>query len=579
VITILNENGEDWADLVEFYDKHRVVESVDGVLYDAYGKQIRKMKNKELQDVSGVDDNNLIDDNRLKKHNFYHKVFPYTVGYEVVIKYKTTLFFPGWVPQGSEKLSVIKSSVTYVLPENYTLRYRMWNYKGEPSVTTDRGKKILTWSAADMHAIIREPNSPDWHELTTYVAFGPSEFQMDDYKGNMSSWQDFGKFVYALKLGRDQLPDAIRQKVHELADAIPDPKKKIQVLYEFMQKHTRYISIQLGIGGWQPFEASFVANKGYGDCKALTNYMYSILKESGIQSYYSIIRAGEGRGRINEDFPSQQFNHVILCVPVEKDTMWLECTSQSQPAGYLGDFTCNRYALLIDENGGKLIRTPGYGMKENIQLRKIKAKLDESGSLELTSNSKYTALQQDFLHGMINALAKDKQKEYLQRRLDFATYNINSFGYTENKSSLPSIDEKLDITVTNYANLTGRRLFIMPNIMSKATQKMKTDEDRKYDLVIKTEYRYIDSVEIELPAGYEAESVPQDVMIETKFGKYIASARLKGNTISYYRSMEQYSGRFPAGMYKDWVSFLDAIYKADHNKMVLVKKEGSLKAF
>src|SRR5574342_1196313 len=105
----------------------------------------------------------------------------------------------------------------------------------------------------------------------------------------MNSWQDFGKFIYALKQGRDELPPEIKQKVHELTDGIADTKEKINVLYGYMQKNTRYVSIQLGIGGWQPFDAKYVAKKGYGDCKALSNYMYSILKEAGIKSYYAVI--------------------------------------------------------------------------------------------------------------------------------------------------------------------------------------------------------------------------------------------------------------------------------------------------
>ena len=66
-----------------------------------------------------------------------------------------------------------------------------------------------------------------------------------------------------------------------------------------MQNNTRYISIQLGIGGWRPFEAAYVASKGYGDCKALSNYMYSLLKEAGILSYYTLVKAGAGEEDIN----------------------------------------------------------------------------------------------------------------------------------------------------------------------------------------------------------------------------------------------------------------------------------------
>src|SRR5690606_29575405 len=182
-----------------------------------------------------------------------------------------------------------------------------------------------------------------------------------------------------------------------------------------------------------------------------TNYMYSILKEVGITSYYSLIRAGENAKYITEDFPSQQFNHVILSVPIHEDTIWLECTSQTMPAGYLGDFTTDRPALIVDEKGGKMVRTPKYAMDQNLQIRNIKAVLGENGTLSTNIHTRYTGLQQDNLHGMINALSKEKIKEILVEQWDFSTYDVDKFEYKEQKSALPSIDESLDITVSNYA--------------------------------------------------------------------------------------------------------------------------------
>jgi Domain of Unknown Function with PDB structure (DUF3857) len=573
VITVLNDNGDDWAVFSEYYDKLREVSSVQGFLYDAAGNQLKKMKTKDLEDLSGVDDISLIDDNRIKRHNFYYKVYPYTVEYDVEIHYRNTLFFPTWAPQGGEKLSVEKSQVTIVCPEDYQFRYKAFRYSSEPVIAVENKKRASTWAVSNMSAIVREVYQPPLQEITTVVIFGPTEFQVGDYKGNMQSWQDFGKFIYALKQGRDVLPQNIKLTVHQLADGISDERKKIQVLYEYMQKNTRYISIQLGIGGWQPFDAGFVASKSYGDCKALSNYMFSILKEAGVRSSYTVVKAGRNAKGITADFPSQQFNHVILFVPLKNDTVWLECTSQTVPAGYMGGFTGNRYALAVDETGGTLVRTPRYGLKENLQVKKIKAVLLDDATLQVKAESSYGGEQQDELHMLINGLSKEKLKEYLHDQLDFATYDIKSFNYTQNKSSLPAIDESLDITVSNYATITGKRIFIVPDVMTRIPSKLAADTARKYDLELGYEYKDVDSVEIELPKGYEPEAMPQDVSINSMFGKYNCSVKLKDNKLLYYRSVERYSGHFPAKDYNDLVKFIETIYKADRNKVVLVKNE------
>jgi transglutaminase-like putative cysteine protease len=112
------------------------------------------------------------------------------------------------------------------------------------------------------------------------VLFAPAAFEIQGYKGEMNSWQEFGKFQYILNSKRDELPANIIQQVNELTAGASDNAEKVKLLYAFLQKNTRYISVQLGLGGWQPIEASRVAQTGYGDCKALTNYMHSLLKRS-----------------------------------------------------------------------------------------------------------------------------------------------------------------------------------------------------------------------------------------------------------------------------------------------------------
>jgi len=570
-LTILNENGDKHAAFQQSYDRFVEIKGIAGILFDAMGNKVKELKNKDVQDFSGVSDISLMEDNRVKYHSFYYKVYPYTVEYVLELKYNGTMFYPSWQPLEDEYFSVQQSKFIFECPLNYEFRHKAFHYNGQAvEQTTD--KKRMTWEIKEAPAIIRESYSPSLRHLTTYIMFGPTEFEMQAYKGNMKSWQDLGKFIYTLKQGRDELPPNIKQKVHEIADPVTDAREKIRLLYEYMQKNTRYVSIQLGIGGWQPFDAKYVATKGYGDCKALSNYMYSILKEAGIKSYYTLIGAGRTKPNLETEFPSSQFNHVILCAVINaNDSVWLECTSQTLTSGYLSDFTDDRYALLIDETGGNLVHTPKYGLKENLQQRTILAKLDAEGLLKADIKTNYSGIQQDHLHMLINDLSKDKVKEYLDEELEFATYIVNNFNYKENKKLIPEIEETLSINVDHYATVSGKRLFIEPNIMTKSSRKLKSGEERKYDIELDMEYSDADKIEIEIPAGYKPESIPQDAIVESKFGKYRSTVKVDQNKIIYTRSMQQFSGFFQKTDYIEMVKFYDAIYKADRNKLVFIK--------
>lgn len=571
VMTVLDEKGDRYAYMVKGYDKFTSIESMDGTLYDANGKKLKSVKKNDIKDQSNTQEINLADDNRIKYHNFYYKIYPYTVEYETEIIKRETMFYPDWNPVVNEHVAIERSTMTVEVPKDYVLRYKCYNCI-EPVLSGD-DKKQYKWELSNFAAITKEYASPAWKKIVPYILIAPSQFQIEDYAGNMSDWAELGKFVYALNKGKDVLPDNIKQKVHQLTDGLSTREEKVQALYNFLQNNTHYISIQLGIGGWRPFDAAYVSSKAYGDCKALSNYMVSLLKEAGILSYYTLVQAGDDEQDIITEFPSQQFNHVITCIPNGKDTIWLECTSQTEVPGYMGEFTGNRHALLITEQGGKLVSTPTYSYKENVKQRTITASVNEEGHLTAQVRTNYKAIARDYIHQVIHGLSNDKIKEYLKERIDLPSFEVKQFSYKENRNLLPSIDETVDLVANHYASISGKRIFIVPNLLSKITTRLDATEERKYDIELSGENTNIDSVEIAIPAGYHIEALAPDSKLETKFGKYSTSIKMDGNKIRYYRRLEQYSGQYAAKDYADLAKFYDQIFKADRSRVVLVKNE------
>lgn len=573
VVTVLNDAGRRYSVYHNSYDKLVSLSDIDGNLYDANGKHLKNVKKKDIADFIDDDEMTLATDNRIKMHNFYYTEYPYTVEYEDQQDFDGIYYLPYWVPQLSNHCSVQQSKFIVETPVNYQLRYKAFKYAGNPIIVNDGKKITYTWEVKNLKAFEDEDFSPSWEETTTAVFLAPVDFKIDGYTGKMDTWQNLGKFIAQLNAGRDVLPDNVKKDVHSLTDNLKTPKEKAFALYNYLQKNTRYILVKLGIGGWQPYDANYVATKKYGDCKALSNYMVSLLKEAGVKGNYVLVNGDdEDLHGLWEDFPSPFFNHAIVCVPDGKDTLWFECTNQTIAAGYMSSFTGNRKALMIGDDGGHIVNTPTYTPEDNMQIRNVSASIDSTGKLDAILNTTYTGIQQDMPHALINDLDKDYKEKFLNKELNLPTYQVNTSKYIEKKNLIPEVDEQLDITALSYATISGKRLFIKPNLFNKVATKYNEDDERLFDIDYPYSFHDIDSIQIKIPSGYTSEAVPKTVTLNSKFGTYSIEYKIDNDAVTVVRNYECASGRFPASDYKDFSRFYNDIYKADRSQVVLIKK-------
>lgn len=287
------------------------------------------------------------------------------------------------------------------------------------------------------------------------------------------------------------------------------------------------------------------------------------------------MKAGGSRGalRIMEGFPMFQFNHAVLCVPTGKDTMWLECTSHTEEPGYMSNFTGNRKALLVMPEGGKLVPTPVYGQMENLLLRSMKGTLDADGNLTVKMHTRYTGMQQDEKRILAQNANKQKVMEELNKAYNLPSYEVTSFDYMQNHASLPEVEEKLTLNIYRFATISGKRLFVEPNLLAQSILKMTLDTSRTCDYVFDDPYRSEDSLELELPDGYEPEAMPKPVSLSTRYGTYRYTVELIGKTLKFNRVVERFAVSVPPKEGSDLVKFWDAVYKADRSRVVLVRKE------
>ncbi len=571
-VSILNERGDEYATYTNGYTKFISLSDISGKLFDSKGKLIKSIRKKDISDMSVGDDVSLLTDLRSKSFSFYHKTYPYTVEFEDEQVYDGIFFLPKWVPVESDRMAVQASKFIVEVPNDYTLRYKQFSYVDEPVINQGKNK-IYTWEITNYRAVPDEVLRPDWRDITPTVYIAPAEFEIGEYKGNMATWKSLGKFFNELNAGKDELPDNIKQVVKEIAGKVNTTTEKVQALYDYLQKNTRYISIQLGIGSWQPFDAKYVATNKYGDCKALSNFMISMLKEAGIRAHYVLINSGENARGLVEEFPSVNFNHVIACVPNGKDTIWLECTSQSKAMGYMGTFTGNRNALLINEEGGHVVMTKNYSSKENIQARRVEAAIDQMGNLNATVYTLFSGEQQELQHSLIHEATGEQRTQYLNQVISLPTYKVVNVVYKEEKQQIPKIYEELKIESPGFTSVSGKRLFIQPNLFNKMGARLPESIFRKYPIVFKANYEDIDTVTITIPDGYKTESIPRPVQIKSEFGEYSVVFKVSDNRIEMIRNNKRNKKNLPPDAYPEVVKYFDTIRKADNARIVFVKNE------
>ena len=571
-ITILSDEGRKHASYSKIYDKFDKLNKVVAKLYDSTGKLLKTVKKKDMQDIAYIDQISLMGDARVVTFDFAWKSFPYTVEFEDEVGMNGIFELPEWMPVDDDKFAVEKSSLKVFVPKDYMLHYKLLKNTKPPVEQYKDDYKSYEWILNNYRAFENEPFSPENIELVPGVLLAPSNFEIDGYKGNMDSWKNLGKFKWQLYKGRDVLPANVKYEIHKLTDTITNVNKKVEILYEYLQQNTHYISIQMGIGGWQPFDASYIAKNKYGDCKALSNYMVSLFKEVGILAKQAVIRAGVGETGLIPEFPYNFTNHAVMFIINEKDTTWLECTSQFESPGFMGSFTGDRDSLMFDSTGGYIVHTPVYKAADNIQKRIIKASVSVDGTLNADINATYTGISQERKFNMLHYANKEQKDKELNAELHLPTYRVETSDYKEHRGKIPFIDEHLKITAENYANITAKRMFVVPNLIERE-DKLDTSKKRKFDIVLHNSFTDIDSIEISIPVGYVVESSPKEVDIKNKFGSYSYKVQFEGNTIKLSRKLMLYAGTYSPESFIEFASFHDTMFKADRSKMVFVKKE------
>lgn len=568
---ILNKRGDKDIDNVVFYDKGSRVKNIESFVYNANGEELEHYRKKDYHDISASDGISIYNDYRALYLNYTPTTYPYIMEVNYETESNSTAFVPGWSPIEWYAKSTKKSTYKIKFDPNNKPRIKTENIEGFDISITEKSNEYI-YIANNINAIVYEDLSIPFHEKAPKVYFSLNNFSLKGVSGNAKNWKEYGNWMQNRLLNNvSDLPESTIVEINNLVRNETTNEAKARIVYNYVQEKVRYISVQIGIGGWKPMLASDVDKLSYGDCKALTNYTKALLDAVDVPSYYTLLYAGNDKKDIKKEFSGLQGNHAILGIPDGEEITWLECTSQDSPYGFIGDFCDDRDVLIVSPEGGKIVHTKNYSYDENLEETFVEVTINRKGGAKASYKSISRGLQYGDKYWVVNEKQEDINKIYKNKWDAINGYSIDSLKLTNNREEI-LFTEDIIIDIPAYCISVGDDILVNVNLFNQNDNIPTRIKDRKYGLNISRGFEDRNTINITIPPGYKIGNLPENTSIENEFGTYVVNYKLiSENKLEYKRNLIIKKGTFPKEEYKNYRSFRRKISKLDKTKIIVTK--------
>lgn len=566
-IKINNREGERFTKVSIPYSNLYKVGKITAFIKDSRGEIIKNLKKSDVVDKSTMNWFSFYEDNFVKEFTLKHNEYPYTLVYTFQYEAKEFLEICDWSPVIDNTIPTIQAELNITTPIGYKIRYKS-EFINQPNIDTIEDVVNHKWNGQYINLIKPETMCPPLQKLIPGVRVVPENFSYET-PGSLQSWESYGNWQYNLMEGLNVLPDHEKLKILELTEKAQSHEEKILLLFHYLQDETRYINISLGTGGYKPHAAEYVAQNKYGDCKALTNYFKTMLDFIGIPSYYTKIYANSDIPEFATDFPSPQFNHIILNIPRKGGDLWLDCTNEAA-FGYLGTSCQNREALVIKKDSSYLAKTPALMPKDVLMSQKISAKMAENEAI-VNFEGVFRGEWYELLLGLESNYNESEKALIVRNNFVPAGFQLNKYSIKRFERDSAKMGFSMETRTPNLYKSYGNELIIY-NFTHNLPQ-FENPKKRRSAVQIDYPINYTDSIVFQVPSGYRVSGTSFSDSIVSEFGQYHLKVITDTDSISLVKNILILPNSIPIGSYKTFYDFYKEIYDRESKLHFTLIKE------
>jgi hypothetical protein len=264
------------------------------------------------------------------------------------------------------------SELRVSMPSTFAPRIRELNLTTARRETDSAGVRTITWRVRDPLVVRNEPFAPDSDAVRTRITVSAAQ-----------PWDSVTRWYDGLARSRYALDTSTARRLDALVRDAGTRDDTLQRLHRFVTQDVRYVSVSLGLGGFQPRPPAEVLATGYGDCKDKTTLFVAAARRWGIDARPVLLHLNGAQGA--EPVSIARFNHAIVAVADGRGGYtYTDPTAATIPFGDLPVSYRGSFAVVVRPDGlADEVRLPRRAVQETGTFTRLEGTLRSDGRMDL----------------------------------------------------------------------------------------------------------------------------------------------------------------------------------------------------
>jgi Domain of Unknown Function with PDB structure (DUF3857)/Transglutaminase-like superfamily len=421
-----------------------------------------------------------------------------------------------------------------------------------------------------LRPILNEPFSLPYQDLATMILFTPRELGFGgDVYPLITKWDDVGKEVSNEFGNMEKGEKETRNKAKELAEKLPDPHKKAEAIYKYIQMNIASSDLA-GVGLGRPADEILSAKRG--DPDEINALFVLMLKEAKVEADMVLV-ATQNWQTLIRSFPNRsQFSRIVTRLNFKDGAVFADPADSAAPFGELPWFDRGVSGLAVKGSKVQDASIPPGTAEENVSTQKVTMRVAKDWSFD--GDEEVEMKGAEAIEFRADLMRESPEK--LEKRLaDMFTNGIADAEVSQivhpdlRDSSQPFVlkahlQEKMD-------SEAGQDGLLLNPWMSDQYQRPKFTSNVRHSAVrFNNPEKRVSTSIWQMAPEIKVEQLPKEVKIDNDLGGFSRSCAQSGATITCTRTF--YLKKMLLATNVDYLNakkFFDEIAKDDQEVLVL----------